>query len=262
MEAPGERIWKSCWLGRVDYDRAWRIQERLAGEIAAGSRAPTLLLLEHPHVYTLGRSSHEQNILWDEAQRAEQGVSLRYVDRGGDVTYHGPGQLVGYPLLPLAQPGWMQAGMENARIPQADYVGFIRNLEKTLIFALARLGIVAGQRQGFTGVWVAADVWSRCPRCIPSLKPRPAKIASIGVKVDVNGISRHGFALNVATDPHYWEGIVPCGLEQVQMANLSDLLDPAPEMHQVCDTVTSAFETVFQCQFRRDENCTLLHEPA
>ena len=260
MDAPDERNWNSCWLGRVDYDHAWQIQERLASDIANDSRAPTLLLLEHPHVYTMGRRAKAENILWNEAERADQGVILRSVDRGGDVTYHGPGQLVGYPLLPLVQPGWTRAGMENARIPQADYVGFVRKLEKTLIFALAHLGVVAGQRPGFTGVWVAADVWSRCPRCIPSLEPRPAKIASIGVKVDVNGISRHGFALNVTTDPHYWEGIVPCGLEQVQMANLSDLLDPAPELLQVCDAVLSAFEDVFQCHLSRNENCEFLCE--
>ncbi|HEX9018044.1 MAG TPA: hypothetical protein VF806_02595, partial [Anaerolineaceae bacterium] len=109
-------------------------------------------------------------------------------------------------------------------------------------------------RPGFTGVWVAADVWARCPRCIPALKPKPAKIASIGVKVDVNGISRHGFALNVDTDLAYWDGIIPCGLEQVQMANLSDLLDPVPGMQQVRDALQSAFEAVFQCHLRRFEN--------
>lgn len=255
-------MWESCWLGVVDYDRAWQLQERLAGEIAAGSRAPTLLLLEHPHVYTLGRRGHDENILWNETQRAEHGVALRYVDRGGDITYHGPGQLVGYPLLPLAPRGWAGAGIEHARIPQADYVGFVRNLEKMLIITLARLGVAAGQRPGFTGVWVAADVWSRCPRCIPALKPDPAKIASIGVKVDVNGISRHGFALNVATDPEYWQGIVPCGLDQVQMANLSDLLDPVPEMSQVREALLSAFEAVFQRRLSRRENGFDLGETA
>lgn len=254
MEAPQSCTWDACWLGVVDYDSAWALQERLAGEIAAGTRAPTLLLLEHPHVYTVGRSGHDENLLWDAAQREMHGVALRYVDRGGDVTYHGPGQLVGYPLLPLAPRGWVAAGTENARIPQADYVGYVRNLEKTLVFTLARLGIAAGQRPGFTGVWVAADVWARCPRCIPALKPKPAKIASIGVKVDVNGISRHGFALNVDTDLAYWDGIIPCGLEQVQMANLSDLLDPVPGIQQVRDALQSAFEGVFQCHLRRFEN--------
>ncbi len=243
MNQPKVITWEAFWLGSIDYDEAWRMQEQMAQEIAAGSRPPTLLLLEHPHVYTLGRRGQEVNVLWDAAQRAQHGIALRRVDRGGDVTYHGPGQLVGYPLLPLAPRGW-----SGERLPQADFVGYVRDLEKTLIFALARLGIVAGQRQGLTGVWVAADVWARCPRCDPARKPQPAKIASIGVKVDVRGVSRHGFALNVATDPLYWEGIIPCGLEQVQMANIADLLDPPPSMEQVREAVLISFEDVFHCR--------------
>jgi lipoyl(octanoyl) transferase len=246
MDQPEEVVWEARWLGSIDYDEAWRLQERLAQEIGAGQRPPTLLLLEHPPVYTFGRRSHEENLIWNETQRAEHGVALRYVDRGGDITYHGPGQLVGYPLLPLAPKGWA-----GERLPRADFVGYVRNLEKALIFALARLGVVAGQREGITGVWVAADVWARCPRCDPALKPQPAKIISIGVKVDVHGVSRHGFALNVATDPLYWKGIVACGLDQVQMANLADLLDPSPSMDQVQSAVLDAFEAVFQCRFRR-----------
>ncbi len=241
-------IWEACWLGVVDYDEAWSLQDRLAQEIAAGQRRPTLLLLEHPHVYTLGRRGKDSNVLWDETKRSEQGVILRHIDRGGDVTYHGPGQLVGYPLLPLAPPGW-----SGERLPQADFVGYVRNLEKALIFALARLGVAAGQREGLTGVWVAADVWSRCPRCDPALKPEPAKIASIGVKVDARGVSRHGFALNVATDALYWEGIIPCGIERVQMANLDDLLDPAPGMERVREAVLAGFEEAFQCRIQRGE---------
>jgi lipoyl(octanoyl) transferase len=239
-------VWEVRWLGSIDYDEAWQMQDSLAQEIGAGLRLPTLLLLEHPHIYTLGRRGRDENVLWDQVQRAQRGVELRRVDRGGDVTYHGPGQLVGYPLLPLARPGW-----SGERLPQADYVGYVRNLEKTLIVALARLGVVAGQRQGLTGVWVAADVWARCPRCDPALKPQPAKIASIGVKVDVHGISRHGFALNLETDPSYWEGIVPCGLDQVQMANLADLVSPPPSMEQVREAVLSAFEEVFHCRILR-----------
>src|SRR5512141_2824379 len=175
-------------LGMMPYTEAWELQGRLAEEIAAGMRPATLLLLEHPHTYTFGRRGQAENLLWDEAERARRGVEVAWVDRGGDVTYHGPGQLVGYPLLPLAPQGWT-----GERLPQADYVGYVRNLEKALIFALARFGIVGGQLPGLTGVWVAADVWARCPRCDPRLKPAPAKIVSIGVKVDVHGVTRHGF---------------------------------------------------------------------
>lgn len=241
-------VWDARWLGTMPYDEAWQLQDQMAAEIAARERPPTLLLLEHPHVYTIGRSGSEQNLLWDEAQRAAHGLAMRKVDRGGDITYHGPGQLVGYPLLPLAPSGWT-----GERLPQADYVGYVRRLEQMLIHAIARLGAVAGQRPGLTGVWVPSEVWARCPRCDPALKPQPAKIASIGVKVDVRGVSRHGFALNVSTDPLYWEGIVPCGLQQVRMADLADLLDPLPEMPRVRDAVISAFEETFQCRLRRLE---------
>lgn len=246
MTGSENQIWEARWLGLVDYDEAWALQNRLAAEIAAGKRPPTLLLLEHPHVFTLGRRAHPENLLWKDDQLTERGIQVRRVDRGGDITYHGPGQLVGYPLLPLAPSGWMGGD----RLPQADYIGYVRNLERTLVFALASLGIVAGQRTGLTGVWVAADVWARCPRCDPRVKPAPAKIASIGVKVDARGVSRHGFALNLSTDPEYWEGIVPCGLDQVQMANLNDLLDPPPAVEQVVQAVIGAFQEVFQHPLR------------
>lgn len=228
------------WLGRKDYDLAWNLQDQFSAEIACGQRLPTLLLLEHPHVYTLGRRGQAENVLWDEQQRAERGVSLRWVDRGGDVTYHGPGQLVGYPLLPLAPKGWT-----GERLPQADYVGYVRRLEESLILTLAQLGIVSGQRPGLTGVWVMADVMGRCLRCDPSQRPEPGKIASIGVKVDANGISRHGFALNVSTDSDYWSGIVPCGLERVQMVNVADLVEPAPRLESVRDAFIPVFGKVF-----------------
>ncbi len=253
MDSANMPIWDARWLGRMEYAEAWQLQDRFAAEIAEGKRPPTVLLLEHPHVYTLGRRGHAENVLWNETERSQNGVSLINIDRGGDVTYHGPGQLVGYPLLPLAPAGWFNAQAEATHLPQADYVGYLRNLEKTLVFALAQLGVVAGQRPGLTGVWVAADVWARCPRCDPKLKPEPAKIASIGVKVDVHGISRHGFALNIATDPFYWGGIVPCGLEHVQMANLADFINPPPTMEAIREAVLNAFEEVFHCQLRRLE---------
>lgn len=246
MNHSEDRTWEARWLGTLEYDEAWHLQERLAMEVAAGQRLPTLLLLEHPHVYTLGRRGRAENVLWPAEELSRRGIALRSVDRGGDVTYHGPGQLIGYPLLPLAPRGW-----SGERLPQADFVGYLRDLERTLILALARLGVAAGQRDGLTGVWVAEHVWARCPRCDPRLKPAPAKIASIGVKIDARGVSRHGFALNIATDPMYWQGIVPCGLEQVQMANLTDLLDPAPELPIVQEAVLAAFEAVFQCRLLR-----------
>ena len=121
-------------LGLAPYREAWALQAHLAGEIAAGKRAPILLLLEHPHTFTFGRRGNPANLLWNDTELARKGVEVHWVDRGGDVTYHGPGQLVGYPLLPLAPIGWM-AGEQ--RIPRADYVSYLRKLEEALILALA-----------------------------------------------------------------------------------------------------------------------------
>ena len=232
-------------LGLIDYERAWNLQDQFAAEIAAGGRKPTLLLLEHPHVYTFGRKGHAENLLWDDRQLKERGVSVHWVDRGGDVTYHGPGQLVGYPLIPLGIATTYPTGEAGTRIPEADYVGYLRKLEKTLIVALTRLGLAAGQLPGKTGVWIQADVFSRCPRCKPEERKKPAKIAAIGVKVDVHGISRHGFALNVSPDMTYWDGIIACGLAEYPLVSLADLLPTVPDMQTVKKEVVVAFGEVF-----------------
>ena len=221
-----------------------------AADIARGSRPPTLLLLEHRHVYTFGTAGHSANLLWTEQQLADRGVEVRWVDRGGDVTYHGPGQLVGYPLIPLGRvvqppPGLHEAGPPSVRVPRADYVGYVRNLERALVSALAGLGIIAGQIPRLTGVWVQPDVYSRCPRCRPQDRQKPAKIAAIGVKVDSQGISRHGFALNVHPDMTYWDGIVACGLADYPLVSIADLLSDAPSMQNVKSRVAAVFAGVF-----------------
>ena len=236
-------------LGLVPYEDAWKLQERLAGEISTGKRLPTLLLLEHPHTFTFGRRGDAKNLLWDEPELAKRGIGLFWVDRGGDITYHGPGQLVGYPLIPLGKPD-----PRNRNPSLVDYVGFVRNIEATLISSLARFGLAAGQIAGKTGVWIQPDVASRCARCDPRLKQAPSKIASIGIKVDVNGVTRHGFALNVAPDMSYWEGIIACGLEGVTMASLADLLDPPPAMPEVMQAVEESFAEIFNFQLVRMPN--------
>ena len=242
-------------LGVIEYEQAWKLQDQYAAEIAEAKRPPTLLLLEHPHVYTFGRRGKQENLLWGESQLKEKAIAIHWVDRGGDVTYHGPGQLVGYPLLPLKLPsraGTLRvAGDEGeSRIPQADYVGYVRKLEKTLIVALARLGLAAGQRSGLTGVWVQADVHSRCPRCKPEDRKKPAKIAAIGVKVDARGVSRHGFALNVNPDMDYWDGIIACGLQDEPIVSLADLFESPPSMQRVKQEVITAFGEVFEWEFK------------
>jgi len=227
-------------LGVMDYEAAWHLQDDYAAEIAAGIRLPTLLLVEHPHVFTFGRRGQIENLLWSEAELSARGVSVHWVDRGGDVTYHGPGQLVGYPLLPL--------GTVNAddHIPQADYVGYVRKLEHMLIVSLAQFGLVAGQVSGLTGVWVQADVWSSCTRCLPQDRQKPAKLAAIGVKVDARGISRHGFALNIKPDMGYWDGIIACGLADHPVAAMADVVNSLPEAEKIKEAIVAAFGDVFQ----------------
>jgi len=225
-------------LGLIEYEKAWRLQDEYAADIAAGKRSPTLLMLEHPHVYTFGRRGKQENLLWSEEQLKEKNIDIHWVDRGGDVTYHGPGQLVGYPLIPLGK-----VNSDN-KLPEADYVGYVRKLEEVLIGALMQFGIASGQRPGLTGVWIQADVHSRCPRCKPEDKKKPAKIAAIGVKVDVHGVTRHGFALNVEPDMEYWDGIIACGLSE-PVVSLADLMDVPPSMNDVKKKIMDSFRNVF-----------------
>lgn len=233
-------------LGLIDYESAWKLQDEYAAEIAEGKRPPTLLLLEHPHVYTFGRKGNADNLLWSETQLKEKGISTHWVDRGGDVTYHGPGQLVGYPLIGLQRLRTLQnRSQETSDSVHIDYVGYIRKLEEMLISVLMGFGIASGQISGKTGVWIQADIHSRCPRCSPEDRRKPAKIAAIGVKVDVNGVTRHGFALNVNPDMDYWNGIIPCGLTE-PVVSLADLLEPVPTMEDVKRRMSEAFCTIFE----------------
>ncbi len=257
-------------LGLIEYESAWKLQDQYAAEIAEGKRLPTLLLLEHPHVYTFGRRGKQENLLWGESQLTEKGIAIHWVDRGGDVTYHGPGQLVGYPLLPLrpvrssenrelqntvsvsesdSTLDSLRPDRSGTRIPQADYVGYVRKLEKVIIIALANLGLAAGQRPGLTGVWIQADVHSRCPRCSPEDRKKPAKIAAIGVKVDARGVSRHGFALNVNPNMEYWDGIIACGLQDEPIVSLADLFPEPPSMERVKEEIVKAFRQTFGMSF-------------
>lgn len=215
-------------LGLVAYQKAWDLQNTLAEEIAADQRSETLLLLEHPHTYTLGRRGEADHLLWDEGQLAAMGVTVLWVDRGGDITYHGPGQLVGYPLLRLAPIGW-----EGTCIPQVDYVGYLRLLEAVLIRTLADFGLEGQQVPGKSGVWTRGD------------EAGMKKIASIGVKVDSHGVTRHGFALNVDPDARFWKGIVPCGLKGVEMTSMVVQLGAPVSMNQVMDALMEAFGGVF-----------------
>ena len=239
------------WIGEVPYEQACQIQNEIALEIASSSHPPVLLLLEHPHTYTFGRRGHEKNLLWDETAVTRRGITVHWVDRGGDVTYHGPGQLVGYPLLRLMPPNMhsLEAQHQDAGhsvdFPKADYFGYLRRLEKTIILSLAQFGITSGQIPGLTGVWVQPYGLSRDLSSSPDLHQRPAKIAAIGVKVDAHGITHHGFALNVNPDMSYWDGIVSCGLKDFPVVSMAELLDPPPTMEEVRRAVVGSFGEVF-----------------
>ncbi|HEX7521261.1 MAG TPA: lipoyl(octanoyl) transferase LipB, partial [Acidimicrobiia bacterium] len=198
------------WLGRVAYQEADDLQRSLL-EHAADDY---LLLLEHPHVYTLGKRASLEHVL---TPPASVGAELVHADRGGDVTYHGPGQLVGYPIVTL--PPW-KAG-------QRDVVAYVRKLEGALIDALAELGVEAGRVDGYTGVWAGDE-----------------KIAAIGVRV-VQGRTRHGFALNVDPDLSMFEHIVPCGIRDRGVTSMARVLGAAPSMQAVVDRVVVRFAEAF-----------------
>jgi lipoate-protein ligase B len=227
-------------LGLAPYTEAWELQKRLAAQRAAGEIPDTLLLLEHPHTYTFGRNGQAANLVWDEAEQRARGVEVVWVDRGGDVTYHGPGQLVGYPILKLGTPA-----AADGRRPQVDYVGYVRKLEAMLIRVCARFGLVAGQIPGLTGAWIQPDVAARCPFCPPAARQAASKIAAIGVKVDARGVSQHGFALNVAPDMEYFNGIIGCGIKDHAAISMADLLGTPPAMEAVMEAVVGQFGSVF-----------------
>ncbi len=202
------------------YADAWALQKQLAAQRADGGCHDTLLLLEHPHTYTFGsrgRRAH-QHLLVPRAELEAAGIAVLDVDRGGDVTYHGPGQLVGYPILRLAGYG-------------LDAIQYVRALEDVLIDVLAGFGLGAGRVRHLTGVW-AGD----------------RKVAAIGTRVDINGISQHGFALNVATDMRYFANIVPCGIRDRGVASIAELLDRPVSIDEVVPHVVAAFGRVFRVE--------------
>jgi len=203
-------------LGLVEYREAWELQQRLAAERASDAVADTVLLLEHPPVYTLGRRASATNVLLDDAGLATAGIDVVAVDRGGDVTYHGPGQLVVYPLVRLAG--------------QRHVVDFVRALEEVALVSLRTLGLRGERRDGLTGVWIGRD-----------------KIVAIGVRVGAGGVTTHGLALNVHPDLAHFAGIVPCGLATEGVTSLA-ALGVAADMDVARAAVRDALATVLGCE--------------
>lgn len=205
-------------LGRMEYLRTWELQQLLARARSEGRIPDVLLFVEHAPTYTLGRRTRPEHLLADRASLAREGIAIHPVDRGGDITYHGPGQLVGYPIVSLeGTPGG--AGR------------YLRNLEEVIIRALAAFGIHAGRFPGLTGVWVS-----------------DAKIAAIGVKINARRVTTHGFALNVAPDLEAFDRIIPCGIRDKDVTSIRKILGADVLWDHVADGLTDAFEQVFEIE--------------
>lgn len=205
---------RSRWLGRLAYDEAWDLQKAFwEGRVDRRTGDDYLLLVEHNHVYTVGRNGDGSNLLVDDRRLAALGAELHHVDRGGDITYHGPGQLVGYPIVGLPDP---------KRI-----VPHVRAIERGLIAALASLDIEAWAEDGYTGVWTNAG-----------------KIAAIGVRVS-QGVSMHGFGLNVNTDLDYFKQIHPCGIADRPVTSMSAILGREVVLEEVTELVADAMAESF-----------------
>ena len=228
-------------LGVMEYGAAWELQRRVVNARKAGAIPDVLLLCEHPHVITLGRSGRISNLRVPEEMLRQLRVSFFETNRGGDITYHGPGQLVGYPILNLAE-------------IRRDVAWYVRSLEEAMIRASAAFGVAAGRVQGRTGVWV--DIPASFPHP-PTLEVEEAKeieevkevkeegkLGAIGVHLS-RWVTSHGFAYNVSTDLSYFDLIVPCGIAGRRATSLEKLLGRPVEMKEVAPRVVAHFGEVF-----------------
>jgi lipoyl(octanoyl) transferase len=205
-------------LGRVPYAEAFVLQQQFVERRKRGEIPDQLLIVEHPHVVTMGRNAHDENLLCAPELLDRAGIEFHRTDRGGDVTYHGPGQIVGYPIFDLRE--WKR-----------DVVAYVRGVEQVLIDALAEFGIAAGREAGATGVWT-----------------EQGKIAAIGVHIS-RWVTSHGFALNVATDLSYFRYIVPCGL--TKPVTSMQALGCQADRDQVVAAVARSFARVFDRELEK-----------
>jgi len=227
------------WLGRVPYAESHALQERLLGDRLRGDVGDTLLLLEHPPVLTGGRSARIENVLAPVDRLSELGIGWYATGRGGDVTYHGPGQLVAYPIFDLHP-------------DRCDVRRYVRDLARVMILLAQRHGIDAGFIEGdakLVGVWAdrsSPAVWRGDPR-VPGGAVHPEKIGAIGVRIS-RWITMHGFAFNVSTDLDAFRLIVPCGISQYGVASLASLGAPTPAVESVAFASVDLFARVFEAQ--------------
>jgi lipoate-protein ligase B len=217
------------WIERVDFSQALDLQMTICASKKQGFDRDVLLLLEHPPTITMGRSGDPNHLLINREELESRGIGYWNIDRGGDITYHGPGQLIGYPILAL------QAG-------EKDVHAYMRRLEESLIRLLAAYGIEGLRDNQFTGVWT-----------------RDGKIGAMGVHIS-RWITRHGFALNVNTDLSYYNLIVPCGIAGRSVTSMKKLLSRQVEMKEVVDHYIQEFEFVFNRRMIRMSACELSSE--
>ena len=209
------------WIGKIGYHEAWSLQKKLVEERLAGEIPDTLLLLEHPPTFTLGRSAKKEHLLSPVEDLERDGFAVVETDRGGDVTYHGEGQLVGYPIVNLREAPH-----------HADMHRYLRDIEETLIRTLGKLGVVGERFPGYTGVWVDRAT------------PTPRKIAAIGVKAS-RWITLHGFALNVCPNLEHFTRITPCGIQDYGVTSLELVTGRAWSVEAILPAVAESFQEAF-----------------
>jgi lipoyl(octanoyl) transferase len=241
-------------LGLLEYGAAWELQRRVAAARKAGAIPDVLLLCEHPHVITLGRSGNISNLRAPSEMLRRMGVSFFETNRGGDITYHGPGQLVGYPILNLAE-------------IRRDVAWYMRSLEEAMIRATAEFGIASKRVSGRTGVWVDAPAGSTTENEVKEMmevkeEKDEEKLAAIGVHLS-RWVTSHGFAYNVSTDLGYFDLIVPCGIAGKRATSLGKLLGRRVEMKEAAPRVAAHIGEIFGLDPRaygRDALGTLLRQ--
>ena len=232
------------YLGRVDYDEGLRLQAEIAALVTEGRLHNVLLLLEHPPVLTLGRNASRSNILATNEQLARLGITVHEINRGGDVTYHGPGQLVGYPIFDLRT-------LRNPTGSRMGPVDFVRGMEEALVRLCGVFGVPAGRICGLTGVWCGLSDNSSGPA---------RKIGAIGIHV-ARGITSHGFAFNVTTDLRDFDLIVPCGVRDHAVTSLEHEVEPGvilPSLEALAHQAAQQFGAVFNEPVTPVENLTAL----
>jgi len=208
-------------LDRADYSSTYDLQRRLHHRRVAGEIGDLVITVEHDPVFTIGRSGSRDSILATDEELVRAGISVHQIERGGDVTYHGPGQLVVYPLFDLRHYG-------------RDIKEYIRNLEETMVRYLAKIGIDANRRDGLPGIWVGKR-----------------KIGSIGVSIR-NWVTMHGLALNVSVDREHWRMIHPCGMD-IEVISIADLISPLPALADVEQGILNELAVIFSLELISEE---------